>query len=484
MTTLLLFGRDLRLTDNPALSAAVARGKPVIPVYLHDPQEAGAWAPGGASLWWLHHSLNSLGQSLTRAGSRLILRNGAALKEVPRLVKETGADAVFWNRRYEPWAVARGADLKAALSQAGVEARSFNASLLHEPQNLKTKAGKPYAVFTPFWKALRTGLILEAALSAPTKIPAPEIFPAGDTLAAWKLLPRIAWDTGFKTAWAPGEAGGAQRLGDFVSADVLGYSDGRNFPGQSRTSRLSPHLHFGEIGPRQVWRAAISQGVAATGDPMPRGIEVFLSEIAWREFSYHLLFHFPDLPSAPLRKNFADFPWRRDAAQLEAWQKGKTGFPIVDAGMRELWHTGWMHNRVRMIVASFLIKNLLLPWQEGEAWFWDTLVDADLASNAASWQWVAGCGADAAPYFRIFNPVTQGKTYDPDGAYVRRWIPEIAKLADDRLHEPWTATPMELADAGVRLGKDYPAPIVDHAAARQRALAAFQEIKAGSGFNP
>jgi deoxyribodipyrimidine photo-lyase len=479
MTTLLLFGRDLRLADNPALSAAVARGAPVIPAYLHDPQEAGAWAPGAASLWWLHHSLDSLAHGLTRAGSRLILRKGAALREIPRLVQETGADAVFWNRRYEPWAVTRGADLKAALSQAGVEARSFNAGLLHEPQNLKTKAGKPYAVFTPFWKALRASLILEAALPAPKKIPAPDTFPASDTLAAWKLLPRLAWDGGFKTAWTPGEAGGGQRLADFVSADVLGYSDCRNFPGRTGTSHLSPHLHFGEIGPRQVWRAAVGQGVAATGEPMPRGVDVFLSEIAWREFSYHLLFHFPELPSAPLRKNFANFPWRSDAAGLETWQKGKTGFPIVDAGMRELWHTGWMHNRVRMIVASFLIKNLLLPWQEGEAWFWDTLVDADLASNAASWQWVAGCGADAAPYFRIFNPVTQGKTFDPDGAYVRRWIPEIAKLPDDRLPEPWAATPMELADAGLRLGIDYPAPIVDHAAARQRALAAFGEIKGG-----
>ena len=479
MTTLLLFGRDLRLADNPALSAAVARGAPVIPVYLHDPQEAGAWAPGAASLWWLHHSLDSLAHSLMRAGSRLILRKGAALREIPRLVKETGADAVFWNRRYEPWAVTRGADLKAALGHAGVEARSFNAGLLHEPQNLKTKAGKPYAVFTPFWKALRASLILEAALPAPKKIPAPDAFPMSDALAAWKLLPHTAWDGGFKTAWTPGEAGGGQRLADFVNADVLGYGDCRNFPGRTGTSRLSPHLHFGEIGPRQVWRAAVGQGVAATGEPMPRGVEVFLSEIAWREFSYHLLFHFPELPSAPLRKNFAAFPWRNDAAGLEAWQKGKTGFPIVDAGMRELWHTGWMHNRVRMIVASFLIKNLLLPWQDGEAWFWDTLVDADLASNAASWQWVAGCGADAAPYFRIFNPVTQGKTYDPDGAYVRRWIPEIAKLPDDRLHEPWAATPMELADAGLRLGIDYPAPIVDHAAARQRALAALGEIKGG-----
>ncbi len=477
MTTLLIFGRDLRLADNPALAAAVARGKPVIPVYLHDPEDAGAWAPGAASAWWLHHSLDSLAGGLARAGSRLILRKGAALREIPRLVKEAGADAVFWNRRYEPWAVARGAKLKAALWGMGVEAQSFNAGLLHEPQLLKTQAGRPYTVFTPFWKALRATLPPGAALPAPKRIPAPDAFPASDDPASWKLLPRIAWDTGFKAAWTPGEAGAQRRLADFVGEDVLGYGDRRNFPGRPGTSRLSPHLHFGEIGPRQIWRAAVGQGVAATGDPMPRGVEVFLSEIAWREFSHHLLFHCPDLPAVPLRKNFAAFPWRSDAAHLRAWRKGRTGYPIVDAGLRELWHTGWMHNRVRMIVASFLIKHLLLPWQDGEAWFWDTLVDADLASNAASWQWVAGCGADAAPYFRIFNPVTQGKTYDPDGAYVRRWVPEIAGLPDARLHDPWTAAPTDLADAGVRLGTDYPFPIVDHAAARRRALAAFQEIK-------
>ncbi len=479
MTTLFVFGRDLRLADNPGLSAALARGKPVVPVYILDPEDAGAWAPGAASLWWLHHSLESLARGIERAGSRLILRKGPALREIPRLVAETGADAVFWNRRYEPWAVIRGAKLKATLAEAGIEAQSANAGLLHEPQLLKTQAGKPYTVFTPFWKSLRATLALEAALPEPKKIAAPATFPESDALSSWNLLPHIAWDTGFKSAWTPGEAGAQKRLSAFVSGDVLAYSDTRNVPGRAGTSRLSPHLHFGEIGPRQAWRAAVAHGIAATGDPMPRGVEVFLSEIAWREFAYHLLFHFPDMPAAPLRKSFDAFPWRSDAAQLRAWQKGQTGYPIVDAGMRELWHTGWMHNRVRMIVASFLIKDLLLPWQEGEAWFWDTLVDADLASNAASWQWVAGCGADAAPYFRIFNPVTQGKTYDPDGAYVRRWVPELAKLPDERLHEPWTATPLELADAGVKLGKTYPLPIVDHSAARDRALAALKETKSG-----
>jgi deoxyribodipyrimidine photo-lyase len=479
MTTILVFGRDLRLADNPALAAAQARGKPIIPVYILDAEDAGAWAPGAASLWWLHHSLESLARDLARASSRLILRKGSAMTVLPRLIKETNADAVFWNRRYEPWAVTRGANLKAALATAGVDSQSFNAGLLHEPQLLKTQARKPYSVFTPFWKSLRGSLSLQAAYPAPKKIAAPAAFPESDKLSSWDLLPHIRWDGGLRDTWTPGEAGAQKRLADFVDADVLGYSAHRNFPGRSGTSRLSPHMHFGEIGPRQVWRAAAAQVVPATGDPLPRGVEVFLSEIAWREFAYHLLFYFKDMPAAPLRKSFDGFPWRSDPAQLHAWQKGMTGYPIVDAGMRELWHTGWMHNRVRMIVASFLIKDLLLPWQDGEAWFWDTLVDADLASNAASWQWVAGCGADAAPYFRIFNPVTQGKNYDPDGAYVRRWVPEIAKLSDERLHEPSTATPLELADAGIRLGRTYPFPIVNHAMARDRALAALQETKQG-----
>lgn len=477
MTTLLWFNRDLRLADNPALAAAIARGKPIVPVYIRDDADTGAWAPGAVSRWWLHHTLERLGADIAARGNRLTLRSGAAIPEIERLARDVGAEAVYWNRRYEPWAVARGLELKTTLTARGIEARSFNAGLLHEPSLLKTQAGKPYSVFTPFWKTLKAGLVLDAATQAPPRIPGPDRAPSSDGLTDWGLLPRIPWDGGIKAAWTPGESAANERLSEFLESAVLGYADARNLPAKQGTSRLSPHLHFGEIGPRQVWRAATAFGVMKTGDPAPRGIDVYLSEIAWREFAHHLLFHFPALPERPLRKSFEAFPWAHNPAHLAAWQKGLTGYPIVDAGMRELWHTGWMHNRVRMIVASFLIKDLMIDWREGERWFWDTLVDADLPNNAASWQWVAGCGADAAPYFRVFNPVTQGETYDPQGDYVRRWIPEIAKLPPARLHQPWTAKPHELAEAGVRLGKDYPLPIVDHAAARVRALQAFKDLR-------
>ena len=477
MTTLLWFNRDLRLEDNPALAAAIARGKPLIPVFVLDDEDAGAWAPGAASRWWLHHSLMALATNLAKRGSRLILRAGPAVHEIERLVREVGAEAVVWNRRYEPWAITRSAKLKSRLSEAGIEARSFNAGLLHEPQSLATQAGKPYAVFTPFWNRLKTSLQVDAPFAAPKRIPAPGAFPPSADLRSWGLLPRIPWDIEFQSTWTPGEAGAKEQIARFLNRAAVSYADVRDFPGAQSTSRLSPHLHFGEIGPRQVWRAATGYGMATTGDPMPRGVEKFLSEIAWRDFAHHLLFHFPDLPNAPLRKNFEAFPWRSDSLGRTSWQQGRTGFPVVDAGMRELWRTGWMHNRVRMIAASFLIKNLLIHWRDGENWFWDTLVDADLANNSASWQWVAGCGADAAPYFRIFNPTTQGKTYDAKGDYVRKWVPELAKLPNERLHEPWKATPLELADAGIRLGIDYPYPVVDHATARSRALHAYQSIR-------
>lgn len=475
MTTLLWFGRDLRLADNPALSAAAARGELIVPVYILDDKDSGKWAPGAASRWWLHRSLERLSADLERRGSRLILRSGSALDEIPRLASEIGARAVYWNRRYEPWAVARGRKLKSELEAAGFNAQSFNANLIHEPPLFRTKSGTPYSVYTPFRKALRASLSLPAPLESPRSIARPTAFPASDDLRSWNLLPRIPWDEGLKAAWTPGEAGAQARLTQFLNTGVLGYADTRNFPGRAGTSRLSPHLHFGEIGPRQVWRAAINQSLSETGS-INNGTEVFLSEIAWREFSYHLLFHHPDLPDAPLRKKFSAFPWRTDSSQLQAWQEGRTGVPIVDAGLRELWHTGWMHNRVRMIVASFLVKNFLIDWREGASWFWDTLVDADLANNSTSWQWVAGCGTDAAPYFRIFNPTTQGKAYDPDGVYVRRWIPEIAKLPDERIHEPWTAQPLELAEARIKLGTTYALPLVPHASARQRALAALRSI--------
>ena len=478
MTTLVWFRRDLRLADNPALDAALARGRPVICVYILDETEAGTWAPGGATRWWLAGSLSALAERLARCGNRLILRHGAAQAELDRLIAETGAEAAYWNRRYEPWATARDARIKTALKDRGIDAQSFNAALLSEPWTLATKKGDPYRVFTPFWKALRAHGDPEMPTRAPDRIAAPASCPPSDRLDSWNLRPaKPDWASGLRAAWRPGEAGAEARLDAFVDGPAFDYREARDRPGIDGTSRLSPHLAFGEIGPRQIWHAVTARSMAVTDDAMPRGVETYLSEIAWREFSYHLLYHFPNLPETPLRAEFAAFPWNDDAKTLNSWQRGLTGYPIVDAGMRELWSTGWMHNRVRMIAASFLIKDLLLPWRAGEDWFWDTLVDADLASNAASWQWVAGCGADAAPYFRVFNPSLQGAKFDPDGRYVRRWVPELARLTDARIHQPWTATPLELAEAGVRLGRDYPTPIVDHGVARQRALAAFRTLR-------
>jgi len=477
MLTLLWFSGDLRLTDNPALNAALARGAPILPVYVDDAADAGAWAPGAASRWWLHGALQALDEDLQQRGNRLLLLRGPTLVALPQLAARTGADAVYWNRRYEPWARARSLALKEELRAAGLRAQSFNAGLLAEPGSLATQKGEPYRVFTPFWKALRARAIEGPGPAAPAQVPAPPTPPPGEQLLDWQLLPQGPdWAGGLRANWTPGERGARARLDQFLDGTLARYADARDLPGHAGTSRLSPHLHFGEIGPRQVWHAALARA-AQDGSASARGTERFLSELAWREFSHHLLFHFPQLPEAPLRPEFAAFPWVDDAAALRAWQQARTGYPIVDAGLRELWHTGWMHNRVRMICASLLVKGLLVPWQRGAAWFWDTLVDADLANNSASWQWVAGCGADAAPYFRIFNPSLQSARFDPDGRYLRRWLPELARLPTPLLHAPWDARPVDLAAAGVVLGKTYPPPLIEHAAARLRALLAFEQIR-------
>ncbi len=476
--TLLWFNRDLRLDDNPALAAAIARGAPVLPVYVLDDDDAGQWAPGGAARWWLHGSLAALHGALQERGNSLVLRRGAAAQVLPELIAETGADAVFWNRRYEPWARARGERVRATLERLGVAARSFNAGLLAEPGSLQTQKGEPFRVFTPFWRALQARGVADAAYVAPRRLAAPATMPASDALDDWRLRPaRPDWAGGLRARWVPGEAAAGARMAEFVGGAADAYAAQRDQPAAAGTSRLSPHLHFGEIGPRQVWRAVHAAGDRRAGTALPDGPRTYLSELAWREFSYHLLFHFPTLPEEPLRAEFAAFPWDDNPAALAAWQTGRTGFPIVDAGLRELWHTGWMHNRVRMIAASFLVKDLLLHWRLGAAWFWDTLVDADLASNSASWQWVTGSGADAAPYFRVFNPALQGARFDPDGSYVRRWIPELAGLPAPLVHAPWEARPVDLAAAGVTLGGSYPAPLVDHGAARLRALLAFEQIR-------
>ena len=471
--TLVWFRQDLRLADNPALRAAIDRGAAILPVFILD--ERGDWAPGGASRWWLHHSLAALAAELRKAGAGLCLRRGKPEAILPTLVKETGAGAVYWNRCYEPLAVERDKKLKASLSDDDVTVKSFNGALLAEPWELKTGQGEPYKVFTPFWKALLAAGTPPQPLPRPRKLDGVKGVESED-LEAWDLLPtKPDWAGGLREAWTPGEKGASDRLTVFLEEAAADYKNDRDRPGRSGTSRLSPHLHWGEISPRQVWAAtrhAVDAGDLNDGPAM-----AFLRQIAWRDFSNNLLFHWPDFPDQPWRKEFAAFPWHDDDDAFDAWRRGHTGYPIVDAGLRELWTTGWMHNRVRMIVASFLIKDLLIPWQRGEAWFWDTLVDADLANNAAGWQWVAGCGADAAPYFRIFNPVTQGEKFDPEGAYIRQWVPELADLPDDVIHKPWEASAETLKKAGVTPGESYPEPMVDHKAARARALDGYETVK-------
>lgn len=478
---LVWFRQDLRLADNPALVDALAATDSIVPVYILD-NTGGSRAPGGAAQWWLHHALAALADAIAARGGRLILRRGDPADVLDALIAETGADRVYWNRCYEPQTIARDTAIKSALEARGIVAESRNASLLFEPWTIATKQGAPYQVYTPFWRACRAAPAPPVPAPAPPRLNTPPA--ASETLTDWDLLPTTPdWAGGLREAWTPGAAGAAARLDTFLSEAVAAYKSDRNRPDLPKTSRLSPYLRWGEIGPRQVWHAAehaMAQAVGGAAD----SIEHFLKELVWREFAYHLLYHFPQMPTENLRAKFDGFPWVEDPDGLAAWQRGRTGYPIVDAGMRELWHTGWMHNRVRMIVASFLIKDLRLHWREGEAWFWDTLVDADPANNTASWQWVAGSGADAAPYFRIFNPVSQAQKFDPQGAYVRRWVPELARLSDANVHQPWEAGALELDAAGVRLGRTYPHRIVDHGVARKAALDAFQSISDGATAAP
>ena len=464
--SLVWFRFDLRLADNPALTAAVERGEPVIPVFVWSPAEEGKWVAGAASRWWLHQSLQSLDAGLRRCGSRLIVRREPTLKTLRELIVRTRADAVFWNRRYEPAIVSRDQTIQKKLQDSGVTVHTFNTALLFEPDTIRTTAGKPFQVFTPFWRTCLKSREPAAPLPAPRRLQGPKRWPVSVPVTALELEPEIDWAGGLRTAWTPGEPGARAALRRFINDGLCGYAADRDRPDVAGTSRLSPHLHFGEIGPRQVWDAMRS-GVAGP----------YLRQLGWREFAHHLLVHFPQTPDQPLRPEYDRFPWRDDGKLLRVWQRGRTGYPIVDAGMRELWTTGWMHNRVRMIVGSFLVKDLLIPWQRGAKWFWDTLVDADLANNTLGWQWTAGCGADAAPFFRLFNPVGQGERFDPEGAYVRRWVPELAEVPARWIHRPWQAPVTVLRDAGIVLGKDYPKPIVDHAAARERALRAFARMR-------
>lgn len=466
-SSIVWFRNDLRTEDNPALNAAARSGAPIIALYvLEETKELRTM--GAAWRWWLSGSLHTLAEKLLARGVPLVLRRGDPKKIVADVARSENAGTVFWSRRYEAAEAKLDTQIEKHLLANDCAVETLNASLLNEPWSIESKAGGPIRVFTPYFKASEERGNPRDVAGTPRKLNAAKA-PKSEKLDDWKLEPsKPDWASDMNSAWTRGEDGAQERLKDFLAEALKGYADHRDRPAIDGTSRLSPYLAHGEISPHQIAAALPARG---------RDAEKYRAELGWREFSYHLLHHFPDLPRKNFQRRFDAFPWRDDNKALKRWQRGLTGYPIVDAGMRQLWRTGWMHNRVRMVCASFLIKHLLLDWRLGEAWFWDTLVDADHANNAASWQWVAGSGADAAPYFRVFNPVLQGEKFDPDGSYVRNFVPEIAGLPNDFIHKPWAASPLELAAGGVTLGKTYPEPIVDHQQARERALSAFQSLK-------
>ncbi len=481
--TIFWFRRDLRLKDNPALHWAVKRGEPVLCLYIHDEQaDRVPWQQGEASNWWLHHSLKSLASDLESAGNCLRIFAGQPEKILRQVVKESNASAIAWNRRYEPQSIELDKYLKTVFTDLGIKVQSTPGNLCHEPwvvtrQGTKAEGKMAYKVFTAYWRAslkhesLPVTSSLKSVPGIKTRLT--NELPLNDL----SLLPTLAWADQFTDYWQPGEKGAASNLQTLLKKPISNYDSGRDLPAQSGTSKLSPHLAFGEISPRQI-NAAIAKKIKNKSLVFDENIETFQKEIGWREFACHLLYHFPHTTDQPLDLRFAKLPWKKVNPQnLQRWQQGNTGIPLIDAGMRQLWQTGWMHNRVRMVVGSLLIKNMGYHWLEGARWFWDTLVDADLASNTMGWQWVAGSGADAAPYFRVFNPVRQGERFDPDGAYVKQWVPEIAKLPKKHIHSPWTASQAELESAGVVLGETYPHPIVDLKTTRVEALERFAKIK-------
>ena len=464
--TIFWFRQDLRLSDNPALMEA-AKHENILPIYILDDDSAGSHAMGGASRWWLHNSLKALDASL---GKVLSVYRGNAQAVLDDILTRFDVEAVYWNRCYEPWRMHRDTGIKENLKKQGIKVHTYNGSLLWEPWKIKKDDGTYYKVFTPFY---RKGCLEDSEFLAPLSKPENVNYIVDqnhDGIDTLDLLPKIPWDKKFEPHWDIGEEGAGKRLETFADEGLSFYKEGRNLPAKPYVSRLSPHIHFGEISTVQLWNA-----VKSIGDD--EHIKNFCSQLGWREFSHSQLYHNPDLPRKNLQSKFDTFSWVDNADHLRAWQSGNTGIPMVDAGMRELWQTGYMHNRVRMIVGSFLVKNLRLHWHHGERWFWNTLIDANLANNSASWQWIAGCGADAAPYFRIFNPVTQGQKFDSDGVYIRQYIPEIAHLPNKYLFNPWEATELILKEAGVVLGSTYPHPIVDLKQSRESALLAFKSLK-------
>lgn len=464
-TVIMWFRNDLRTHDNAAFFTACQNGD-VIPLYILD--ENVGRSLGGAKKWWLHHAIQDLSTNIARLGGQLVLKKGDEASILKQLIAETGAKTIYWNRRYEPNCIQKDTALKSELTDFGIDVRSFSGFLLHEPTLVTTKAGTPFRVFTPFWKTLDSQVTEAPPLPEPDNFSQAAVPINSDELSKWQLCPTNPdWASNFRQYATPGEKGARETLLQFLDGPVACYKENRDFPAKDGTSSLSPYLTFGEISPRQIWYESLTKD----------GGQAFRRQLGWRDFSYHLLFHNPKLSQTNFNSTFDNFSWSENPEGLERWKRGLTGYPIVDAGMRELWQTGYMHNRVRMIVASFLTKHLLIDWRVGEQWFWDTLLDADPANNAASWQWVAGSGADASPYYRIFNPIIQGKKFDSDGIYVRKYIPELKDLDNKFIHTPWEAQASELETASITLGENYPNPIVEHSLARNRALGAYKRMK-------
>lgn len=476
-TAIVWFRNDLRTSDHPAMTHAINHGYRVIPLFIWSPEEEGEWAPGAASQWWLHHSLKSLDESLQKLGSRLIVRRGSSLAVLSSMVRESGASAVFFSEQVEPILRKRDDEVRRELEATGVQVATFSPNLLLDPSKIFNQSNAPYQVFTSYWKRSLSQIELRPITKLNAPLIGPVKWPGSLQIENLNLLPSIRWYTTIEKTWQPGEDSAKSLISDFLKAKISSYDRGRDIPSQELTSRLSPHLHFGEITPNQILHALIKSFEKHGFHRNSWKIHRFVTEMGWREFSHYLLYHFPNTSNEPLRPEFKRFPWSDNADHLKAWQRGQTGYPLVDAGMRELWATGWMHNRVRMVVASFLVKHLRVHWLEGARWFWDTLVDADLAQNSLGWQWSAGCGADAAPYFRIFNPMLQAEKFDPEGEYIRKWVPELARLPKAYIFEPSKAPEKVIKHFGIELGKTYPKPIVDHPKARASALRAFDTLK-------